>query len=603
MRDFKIEMGRWKKKLYTATVIGFFTVLCSLLYLFLAWIADGWIDIRASAFIITGSKTKGTVLAAIWEMVPFAVAGGIFTGFIGGWFIVNRYKHPITLLSNIPKEGLDENPLLAEGEKFIRGARLHLGCPEVIYKSAEEFAFTAGRKLGKEYLLPVTVAGAPMPYKCENIGLYIQGAAGSGKSQVLKQMIHDIRNRGGRDRLIIYDRKPEYLPLFYRDGDVIICPADVRHTPWDLFAEISGEQDLDLIVMSLFPDMPGTQANDFFWTQSARKVFKGILIYLMHKAERTGVRATNRDLVTFLNSYASEPAVLWKELKKDPAAASFASTLAGAEKKSQSNVPTSTMATLTSYTYSFTRPEVAENGWFSIREWLRDDSTEGQAVFLMNPARYEDNYKSYFTVILDLALKEMISLPNDIDRRVWFFVDEFGSLFKLSSVVRLLAEGRSKGACTILGTQDMAQIKQQYEKETETIINNCNNKVIARVTSFDEADYLSKNVGQAEIEQSGESESISFDDKQGLQTSLQERRGEKRRETRNVVLSSEIMELPNLNYFVKFAEYDWFRSRIDYYPWSMHELVPPFLMRPSSYFDTSRVIVGRGDEDEDEEFY
>ena len=91
--------------------------------------------------------------------------------------------------------------------------------------------------------------------------LYIQGSAGSGKSQVLKQMIHDIRNRNGRDRLIIYDRKPEYLPLFYREGDVVICPADLRHTPWDLFAEIKGEQDLDLIVMSLFPDMPGTQAN------------------------------------------------------------------------------------------------------------------------------------------------------------------------------------------------------------------------------------------------------------------------------------------------------------------------------------------------------
>jgi type IV secretory pathway TraG/TraD family ATPase VirD4 len=345
--------------------------------------------------------------------------------------------------------------------------------------------------------------------------------------------------------------------------------------------------------------LPNTQANDFFWTQSARKVFKGILIYLMHQSERMGERATNWELVTFLNSYASEPAVLWKELKKDTAAAAFASTLAGAEKRSPSNVPTSTMATLTAYTHSFTRPEVAEKGWFSIRDWLKDPNTEGQAIFLMNPARYEDNYKSYFTVILDLALKEMISLPNDNDRRVWFFVDEFGSLFKLGSVVRLLAEGRAKGACTILGTQDMSQIRQQYDKETETIINNCNNKIIARVTSYDEADYLSKNIGQAEIEQSGETSSLSFDDRQGYQTSLQERKGEKRRELRNVTLPSEIMELQNLTYFVKFAEHDWFKNRIDYYPWTNHELIPAFLPRPNYWFDTSRVILPKYDDDDD----
>lgn len=597
MIDFQLEKGRLRKKLYSITVIAVFVFLAALFFFFSAWVLDGWVDIAGSTHLLTAKRTQGTVMAALWEMTLFAVAGGFCVGLPVGYLLIHGYKHPITVLDIAPES---DDPLLSEGERFVRGAKIHIGPPQVLMKSAENIAIEAGKKLNKEYLLPVMTAGAPMPYKVENMGLYIQGSAGSGKSQVLKQMIHDIRNRNGRDRLIIYDRKPEYLPLFYREGDVVICPADLRHTPWDLFAEIKGEQDLDLIVMSLFPDMPGTQANDFFWTQSARKVFKGILIYLMHKAERTGIRATNWDLVTFLNSYASEPAILWKELKKDTAAAAFASTLAGSEKRSPSNVPTSTMATLTSYTYSFTRPEVAEQGWFSIREWLHDPNTEGQALFLMNPARYEDNYKSYFTVILDLALKEMISLPNDINRRVWFFVDEFGSLFRLSSVVRLLAEGRSKGACTILGTQDMSQVRQQYDKETETIVNNCNNKVIARVTSYDEADYLSKNIGQAEIEQMGDTSSISLDDKQGLQTSFQERKGERRRELRNVVLSSEIMELPNLTYFVKFAEYDWFKNRIDYYPWSKHELVPAFLPRPNSWFDTSRVILPREDDDLEE---
>jgi len=64
-----------------------------------------------------------------------------------------------------------------------------------------------------------------------------------------------------------------------------------------------------------------------------------------------------------------------------------------------------------------------------------------------------------------------------------------------------------------------------------------------------------------------------------------------------VALPSEIMELPNLTYFVKFAEHDWFRNRIDYYPWSEHELVPSFLPRPNSRFDTASVLIPRDDDD------
>ncbi len=250
MIDFQLEKGRLKKKLFSITVIAVFVFLAALFFFFSAWILDGWVDIAGSTRLLTAKKNQGTVVAALWEMTLFAVAGGLCVGFPVGYLLIHGYKHPITVLDTTPESN---DPLLSEGERFVRGARIHIGPPSELMKTSEKLALEAGSKLKKEYLLPVMTAGAPMPYKVENMGLYIQGSAGSGKSQVLKQMIHDIRNRNGRDRLIIYDRKPEYLPLFYREGDIIICPADVRHTPWDLFAEIKGEQDLDLVVMSLFP--------------------------------------------------------------------------------------------------------------------------------------------------------------------------------------------------------------------------------------------------------------------------------------------------------------------------------------------------------------
>jgi len=120
-------------------------------------------------------------------MTGFALAGGLCVGFPLGWLLIHGYKHPISVIDAV--SGDPEDPLLSEGERFVRGAKLHRGVPVSVLKTAEDVALSAGKKLGKEYLLPVMVAGAPLPYKCENMGMYIQGSAGSGKSQVLKQMI------------------------------------------------------------------------------------------------------------------------------------------------------------------------------------------------------------------------------------------------------------------------------------------------------------------------------------------------------------------------------------------------------------------------------
>lgn len=570
------------------------------MFLLTFWFLDGYVKGLDINIIPDPAmeRTNTIYILGLGELFFFSLLGGICSGGAMSYCVSKFYSHPSTLLEKLRKDNLmSSGDLLSDGERIVRGAKLSNGpWPEIIDKAKTD-GVKASVDIGREKpLTSIMVSGSPYPYSYENMGLYIQGSAGSGKSQVIKQMIHDIRARGGRDKLVIYDRKPEYLPAFYRKGDLIICPADRRHTPWDMFAEIKGEQDIDGVIRSLIPDSAKTSANDKFWTDSARGVFRGILIYLMNE----NPNPSNVDLCRFLFAYSSDPKKLWLKLKRDSAARNFAQSLAGSEGKSPSNVPSSVMATLTSYTSSFTRPEIAEKGWFSIKNWLRDPNTEGQAVFLANPAKFETNYRSYFTVILDLALREMISMPNDINRRVWFFIDEFGSLFKLDSIVRLLAEGRSKGAGTVLGTQDMAQIEQQYDKEVETLLNNCNSKVLARITSYKEAEYMSKLIGEMEVERDSESSTLSFDDKNGMNMSMRDEAGGAKRERRSVVLPAEVMNLESLTYYNKFADKNWFKNKIDYYPWGKHELVPDFLERPREFFDTRRIADMIEDEDYDE---
>lgn len=509
---------------------------------------------------------------------------------------------------------------LSENEKITRGACLTQG-PEVkIVKTSIEDQIKAAQALYKYYdaqgvpmqvfrdrfsgdarLAPVHMGGCPLPWSYENTGIFIQGSAGSGKTQVIKQMMWDARMRGGRDKLVVYDRKPEFLDFLWRDNDPIICPADRRHTKWDVFAELEGEQDIDGFIASLMPTPEGGDGNQAFWNSSAKQVMKGILIYLMRdpknffrntRDEYTGkMRASNRELCQLLKNTLPVPTELWSLLKHDFVSRNEASPLKDVDKP-QSNVAGSVLATLSSFTASFTLPEVAEPGWLSVKRWITNPATDGQAIFLVNPANYATRYQSYFTVVLDLMLKEMISIPTDITRRVWFFIDEFGSLFKLSSVIRLLAEGRSKGACTVIGVQDRAQLRGQYKDEVGTLLNNCNSKVVGRVVDGEEAKKIADDdVSDFEVVSSGGSLSMSLgkggNEDGGMNLSED---NTKKRETRKTVMPAQIMQLPGLNYLLKFSSNKWFRWGMHFYNWNEHSICPAFLGKSAEAFESERLL-------------
>jgi hypothetical protein len=586
MKDTSLEVTRWSQTLKSITIQFLVFWIFLALSEFFLWIADGYAIINDD---INYDGLSAIIYPALGEMLPISILAGLFIGWMGTLIIQKTYTHPFNASQDkIHEERSKNNSLLADGEWAVRGAEIQIGPWPDIIDITKKKAAEAEKTLGLNHPLPpIRIADAPFPYSFENRGLYIQGSAGSGKSQVIKQMIYDIRNRGGRDKLIIYDRKPEYLPIFYRDGDIIICPADRRHTPWDLFSEVKSEIDFGGILASLIPETTSGESNQRFWDNSARDVMLSILLRLRNETPNP----SNKELVEFLFMHSTELGELWKELSKDQAAAHYGKTLkAAAQERNMSTIPTSVMATLSSYISSFTRPEVAERGWFSVKDWIRSPETEGQALFLVNPAKYSSDYQSFFTVIIDLAMREMLSLPNDIDRRIWFFVDEFGSLFKLDSVVRLLAEGRSKGACTVLGTQDMAQIRQKYKDDTETLVNNCNSKVIARVTSKDEAKYISEMIGDLEVEKESEKTDYTFDKGRGFSMSLHDSSAGGDRRTKAAVMPAEISNLPDLTFLCKFGDKRWFRNLMEYYPWNKHEFFPDFLERPESFFDSNRLI-------------
>lgn len=443
--------------------------------------------------------------------------------------------------------------------------------------------------------------GVPLPFNRENSHILVLGASGTGKGQAIKQYLYDLRRRGGSDRFVIYDRKPEYARFLFRPGDHIICPADRRHTPWDMFQEINTRADVLPIIRSLLPEDPKADQSQKFWVSNGRGVFEGIVQWLRdyerERFERGAPGATGKpshyELCRFIYNQGRDIEGLWKAIKTNEDAASMAGpALSALDTSPQSNVPSGSMATLSATFSSFTSPEVAERGWFSLKRWLCDPATEGTALFLTSSAQYADNYKAYFSLMIDFLLRATLSLPDNTNRRIHFALDEFRSLQPLDSITGILAEGRSKGACVLLGAQAFADIEQNYDKKAISMTTSCNTQLFARVGQYKEAEDISKAIGEMEVEREEGNENLQMG-KDGVSSSVSMPMSGGRRERRSVILPSEIQGLPDMNYLIKMGndvgEPTWMRSKIGVFGWGGFDIYPEFIQKPDEAFELRRL--------------
>jgi len=93
---------------------------------------------------------------------------------------------------------------------------------------------------------------------------------------------------------------------------------------------------------------------------------------------------------------------------------------------------------------------------------------------LTNYSEISDTIRPILSLLIELAGKRVLSIPDDRQRRFFFFIDEFGTLNNLPTIPIMLTNGRSKGMSVWIALQDMGQIDKIYGKEiSQTIINSC----------------------------------------------------------------------------------------------------------------------------------
>ncbi len=401
------------------------------------------------------------------------------------------------------------------------------------------------KKLMKNEQSSLQLGRIPLPTRAETRHFLVTGRPGTGKTTLMNSVISKLRDRG--EKCLIYDFKGDYLSHFYRaETDYIFNPLDTRSMHWCLFDEIRMHPDIDSIATSLIP--PAN--DDKFWTDAARDVFASILHYCVKSGE-----TTNADIWKYA-SYAESPML---ELMQNAVeqgieeAKRATGYLQGYEKGSK--VASDVLSTMRQYTNAFFYTRHLGND-FSIKRWLEEDGSS--FIFLTNYSNLRDTLKPLLSLFLDTALKHLLSLPENLNRRRFVIIDEFASLQRLSSLVQALEQARSKGGSIWIATQDVGQIQKIYSPETtNTIVNTSNTLISFALNDPLSSDFLSRAFGEREILETDESISMGpADQRDGLNI-------QRRRKTEKLLLPSEFITLPDLNFYIKMLSYPITQTRVD----------------------------------------
>jgi type IV conjugative transfer system coupling protein TraD len=451
-----------------------------------------------SADWLFSSKLGHTMLhKAEIDLIHGAMIAGLVASFAVGcaWFTFTRTG-----------KGLGSN-------QFIRGAR---------FGTVKQLR----RLLRRHRKGSFSIGGVTVPDAFEPEHILICGAPGTGKTNLIIQMLVGIR--GAARRAIVYDTAGAFVEKFYRPGhDILLNPLDARTDHWSPWVDVPRDYHYDQIAESTIPDKGG----DPFWAKSAR----GTLVAVMRKLARQ-----QRMLVSILLD------TLLRSKLKDLAA--FASGTDAAAFISTEGERTSAgiQAELASVMRSFAYLDDTEDG-FSIRDWIaneRDDSW----LFITVKADQLPSLRPLITVWLDIAISAIMSMAPDRNRRLYCIIDELPSLQRLPSLSDFLARARKYGGCGILGFQSYPQLEATYGiQDAAAVTGYCSTWVALRANDTPTAKHVSENLGQVEQVEANEGMSYGVNDmRDGVNLS-------RIQVTRPLVMHTEVTNLPNLAGFLRFG--------------------------------------------------
>lgn len=284
------------------------------------------------------------------------------------------------------------------------------------------------------------------------------GGIGTGKTNAMQHLVQTLLQKAGDDDVfVVFDTKADFLRDFRRSGDAVISSAPdpgqggVR---WNLFSDLldedRGERSDQIYEISstIFGDATSPGAQNYFFGAAARDIFAAV-VEAMHRDEAA---YSNEDLREQLERPARE---LRDLLAEHPDLSGSARYLEG-ERTAEQILAFLQQTLNTSFSGVF-----REAGAFSVREFIRRKGNH--TLFIEYDVSMGSRLSPIYRVLMDLAIKEALGLGRQRSPgNVFFVMDEFALLPKLSHIGDGINFGRSLGLKFLVGTQNVNQVLHAY---------------------------------------------------------------------------------------------------------------------------------------------
>lgn len=376
----------------------------------------------------------------------------------------------------------------------------------------------------------VRFGSLPMPPDVETLHSLICASTGTGKTVALRQLLGDIRRRG--DRAIVIDAGHDLSRSFRRDDDLVLSSGDDASLGWDLRNEVRRPSEWARFVAASVPAIGSGESGE--WVRKAQAFLTAI-------CEQVGTETTNQELLTIATAW-SAPA-LAPILEGTPAA----SLLAEGGDRYLVSVRNNLGERLASWKYG-------RSGDFSLRSYMTGDDRR----WLWLP--YRDMEKgtqgpaiAAWVDMLVLAGLERAERPGT--HRTWIIIDELDSIGTIVGLKEAVTRLRKSNVAVVAAIQDLSQLVERYGRETAQTLFGCfSNRLFLRCTASDLAEKVSKELGEAEFEETRTQTARSLNRQSQSRTSKGENTSLSSQYTRSPVqLATEIRNLPTRIGFVTFA--------------------------------------------------
>jgi len=360
-----------------------------------------------------------------------------------------------------------------------------------------------------------------IPQRVEGQHIEIMGDTGAGKSQLVFQLLLQIKER--HHSAIVYDPACEFVQRFYDAGrgDIILNPLDARCPYWGPSEELRRRAEAKAIAASLY--QPTTDKKGEFFTETPQKIFAHLLTF----------GPTPQELIEWM----ANPDEIDRRVQNTEMAMMIAK---GAQQ--QRNGVLASLGLIADSLRMLPRKETTNHHW-SATQWA--EKRKGW-IFLTSKPSEREALRPLHSLWIDLLVLRLLNEPKESQHPVWFVLDELASLQRLPQLHTAITENRKSKNPLVLGFQGKSQLETIYGHLAEVMLSQPATKIFLKITEPKSAEWVSNALGKVEIERVRRT---LFDGNRAGHNFTIERQVEP------LVLDSEISGLPDRHAFLKLGNY------------------------------------------------